>query len=446
MNIIKVNKIRRLALISMAFVAIGAGAETLTLSCGLLEKAVASLERSAPSSLELKGEAWAYDLISLRNLPASVTTLDMSELTVKGGIAAKNYYGKDTFGDGELPAYMLMGTSVETVILPASAISIGDGAFVGTPVRSVDLRNVRSIGANVFKGCSQLTDVKTAGIAVTEIPEGTFRDCKALTKVSIPPTVSSIGDHAFQNSGLTAIDLGNVKAIGEYAFAQCVNLAEISVNSGCGIGEGAFFGDPGLSASGVLTATAPLAFVGGGNDGDELRVESPVVKEGAFVSHKASKIIMGAGVAGIEDKAFAGMANVHTVDVSALGTDVPQISEGAFYKVDTPKVELLVAAGTIRHWESEPVWNEFDIQEKTTGGDEIGTGICEISVSKNGESILVNSAETISELCVYALDGALLSECNPGSESYAFEMPDSPEVVVVRVRSGNMIKIVKIIR
>lgn len=443
---ININMLRRVALVSSAWLAFGAGAETLTLSCGSLENEIYGLGRQKPSSLVLKGEATAYDLTSLRNLPSSVAVLDMSDLEVKGCTAPKVYYGIREFADGELPAYMLTGTSVEEVILPSGAVSVGEGAFAGTPVASVDLRNVKSLGAHLFKGCARLSEVKTGAVTATSIPEGAFRDCGSLSALTLPAGVTEIADRAFQNSGLTAMDLGNVMAIGDYAFAQCGNLSEITLNSRCVVGEGAFYGDSGLGASGVMGFTSPLAFANAGNAEAELRVDAPVVKEGAFASNNASKIIMGMAVASIESNAFAGMTNVRSVDVGALGTATPQIAADAFYNVDTPKVELWVAPSTADHWKTEPVWNEFDIQEKTAGGDDVGTGICEISVSKTGGSIFVNSGDTIHELSVYTLDGALLSECNPDSESYTFDMPDSPEVLLVRVKSGDMIKVVKIIR
>lgn len=58
--------------------------------------------------------------------------------------------GHTEFADGELPAYMLFGTSVKTLAIPAATVRIGDGAFASTPVETVDLRNVAEIGEALF--------------------------------------------------------------------------------------------------------------------------------------------------------------------------------------------------------------------------------------------------------------------------------------------------------
>ena len=64
--------------------------------------------------------------------------------------------------------------------------------------------SVTSIGDGAFLGCSALTTV-TIPDSVTSIGDGAFLGCSKLTTVTIPDSVTSIGDDAFQNSGLTTV-------------------------------------------------------------------------------------------------------------------------------------------------------------------------------------------------------------------------------------------------
>ena len=56
--------------------------------------------------------------------------------------------------------------------------------------------SVTSIGDYAFKGCTSLTSV-TIGDSVTSIGNSAFRYCSSLTSVTIPDSVTSIGSYAF---------------------------------------------------------------------------------------------------------------------------------------------------------------------------------------------------------------------------------------------------------
>ena len=60
---------------------------------------------------------------------------------------------------------------------------------------------------------------------MTSIGDSAFSFC-GLTEITIPDSVTSIGDNAFYNcSGLTEITIpDNVTSIGDYAFYDCTNL------------------------------------------------------------------------------------------------------------------------------------------------------------------------------------------------------------------------------
>ena len=81
------------------------------------------------------------------------------------------------------------------------------------------------------------------------IPEGItntemlFKDCRLLTEVKLPDSITIIDSHAFENcTGLTSITIpNNVTSIGGYAFYGCSSLKSIAIPSGVTeIGNSAF--------------------------------------------------------------------------------------------------------------------------------------------------------------------------------------------------------------
>ena len=92
--------------------------------------------------------------------------------------------------------------------------------------------SVTSIGDYAFRGCTGLTEI-TLPDSVTSIGNYAFYGCTGLTSITIPDSVTGIGNYAFQNcTGLTSITIGNsVTSIGNYAFYGCAGLTEINVDN-----------------------------------------------------------------------------------------------------------------------------------------------------------------------------------------------------------------------
>ena len=88
---------------------------------------------------------------------------------------------------------------------------------------------VTKIGNRAFYYCSDLTSV-TIPNSVTEIGESAFDSC-SITSVTIPNNVTTIGLGAFSGcTSLTSLTIGDsVKTIGSDAFLNCYNLTSVTI-------------------------------------------------------------------------------------------------------------------------------------------------------------------------------------------------------------------------
>ena len=87
------------------------------------------------------------------------------------------------------------------------------------------------LGENAFSGFSNLKTVVFSNNILAEIPDGLFKNCKALEEVILPNSVKSIGSDAFRNCNvLKTIHLENAGGfIGANAFRNCLSLETINL-------------------------------------------------------------------------------------------------------------------------------------------------------------------------------------------------------------------------
>ena len=91
---------------------------------------------------------------------------------------------------------------------------------------------VKVIGNNAFSECRSLTNINIPN-SVTNIGDGAFASCSSLTNINIPNSVTNIGDYAFVGcESLTSIYIPNsVTNIGNIAFSGCKSLTKITIPS-----------------------------------------------------------------------------------------------------------------------------------------------------------------------------------------------------------------------
>jgi hypothetical protein len=125
-------------------------------------------------------------------------------------------------------------SKLTTVTLPKTLTAIGDWAFAHTAITAVTLPgSLIEMGQDIFCYCSKLKMV-TLSEGITEIPwgeNGMFGECTALTTVTLPSTLTSIGKSAFSDcESLTSIALpASIEKIWTRAFQRCSALTTITI-------------------------------------------------------------------------------------------------------------------------------------------------------------------------------------------------------------------------
>ena len=94
------------------------------------------------------------------------------------------------------------------------------------------LRNESLIFDNMFKGCTEITDV-TIPNCVTTIGDNAFQDCGKLVNINIIKGISKIGDNAFDGcSSLKKINIPyTLSVFGNDVFKGCSNITHVEINS-----------------------------------------------------------------------------------------------------------------------------------------------------------------------------------------------------------------------
>ena len=180
---------------------------------------------------------------------------------------------------------------------------------------------------NSIKGLYEIREETVA------ICDGAFRECLSLSSVLFPYNLNSIGDHAFEHSGIAKLELPpNLLQIGKDAFRRCVKLANISFNANLKrIGDYAFAG------CGISSVTIPF-FVESLSDGlfnscaqlssvkfhDNLKIIGEDAFSGCF---NLTNIDIPHGLVCIGNNAFCGCSKLYSVQFHGK---LETIGKGAF--------------------------------------------------------------------------------------------------------------------
>ena len=196
-----------------------------------------------------------------------------------------------------------------TVKIGIAAFDIGYGAT--SSLKKVKLpASVTEIGKYAFQGCNALETVEFAqGSKLKTIADSAFVNSRNLKNINFPEGLVTIGNQAFQNTGLTEVTLpSSVTMIGN-AFNSCNSLRKITIGDGVtSITKGAFVDCKSLSEvimSNSVTSIGEMAFKNCVSLAEITLGDSvTVIGEQAFYNTSLKKIKMGAGVTSVGKEAF----------------------------------------------------------------------------------------------------------------------------------------------
>ncbi len=234
-------------------------------------------------------------------LPSSITTLGSSVFRLCTGLTTVQIDENFSLG---IPSEMFERCyALQTITIPDNVPSIGQNAFHNctTLVSATIGRKVETIDRNAFKSCEKLQTIDMQSACLKSIGATAFYQCKALTGITFPETLTSIGESAFEEcTSLKHISLpGNITTLGTKIFQKCTGLLSVTFdeNFSIGISNNMFH-----TCSALETVNIPNKVSSIGNY--------------AFYKTNLSSVAVGSGVTSIGNNAFSACTNLKTLDLS----------------------------------------------------------------------------------------------------------------------------------
>lgn len=224
-----------------------------------------------------------------------------------------------------------------------TVVAIGECSFKN--VSSVTIpETVTSIGNSAFNMSMELTTVKM-GDGVSTMGTNVFSGCPKLTDVKLSNSLTSIPANTFSScTSLTSLEIPEtVTSIGDRAFSSCSALQSISLPSSLTqIGNSAFYGCTHLSGVVLpehLNTLSSYAF---------------------FYNYGLTSITLPESLSSIGEGAFANCNNLKEVICQA--SSLPAISSGVFSE-STYSGKLLVYNSMLSAFKKSPLWGKFSTIE-----------------------------------------------------------------------------------
>ncbi|MCH5350676.1 MAG: leucine-rich repeat domain-containing protein [Clostridiales bacterium] len=135
--------------------------------------------------------------------------------------------------------------NLEKVVAPVSVIE--NSAFSGCMSLETFATSAVEIGESAFSGCAKLKEVFCNNVKT--IGWSAFKNCVSLESFTFAPSLTTIGEHAFENAGFTSLTFTKVRTIGDYAFTNCDKLTTVDLGKSVRVvGSQAFYDCDSLTA------------------------------------------------------------------------------------------------------------------------------------------------------------------------------------------------------
>lgn len=241
--------------------------------------------------------------------------------------------------------------SLKSVEILAPYIALGDEVFSGCEnLERLEMpNNIHGLGKNIFAGCEKLDigeKFKKISVAISDDRVNNFKNCNLLEEVTLPSECKSSG--IFSGSSVIKVTLNEgLDRISKDAFSECENLKEITLpRTITRIGENAF------TNSGITKVVLPegLEIIGenafaGCTNLKEIVLPSTVkyIYSNTFANSGLTKVVLPEGLETIGDNAFAGCKHLKEITIPST---VKHICRGAF---NTPNM-VINYMGTKEQW------------------------------------------------------------------------------------------------
>jgi len=208
-------------------------------------------------------------------------------------------------------------TALETVILGEGVTRIADGAST----------------SGAFYKCTNLTTVSLPN-TLTYIGQDAFKECDALTSITIPGSVATLIKHSFDGCDTlqSVILKPGVSSIGYCTFANCLALEYVYLPSTITSYSSSFPSSTTLIIPENTTTAATLAAAGRAYVTPttlSLPADLASIEAEAFLGDAAEMVVIPASCTAIGSRAFADMPNLHYVQLPSGTVVAPDAFDGS---------------------------------------------------------------------------------------------------------------------
>ncbi len=349
-------------------------------------------------------------------------------LTISGS-GKMTDYGDSKSSVGEQAPWVSKMEEVKKIVIKDGVTSIGNNAFLRvdiyegsasagvsatllpTVLESVTIPNsVTSVGDYAFCGCTKLTSVSGDLSGVTSIGKYAFARCPLGTSDSPCSlkldNVTSIGNYAFRDcTALTSVTLGdNLTNLGNSAFLGAAALITVTIpNNITSIEANMFMNCTSLTKvefKNNITSIGSSAFSGCTSltsVGDLTKVKD--IGQGSFMGTKLTSVTFTDELSSIGDQAFK---NCTFLDTVILGNKVKTILTDTFFGCTSLKnIDLsnITSIGNTAFFGCTSL-TSVDLKNVTTLGKQAFVGCKSLT-----------SVEDLSKVTVFGIDGTIFKDC-----------------------------------
>ena len=220
---------------------------------------------AAGSQLESMGKGCFINCFDLENINVPGTVLTLGEQAFRHCYSLQSVNLSAT-GITTIYQNSFENTgSLAVLNLPNNLETIGDYAFKGTGVVDLSIpATVLSIGQSAFENATAMktlifaADSMLEELGSVESYTNVFKNTVSLETVVLPNFLKTIGNGTFENSGVSEVVMadssatGELQQLGAYAFANCANLTDFAhLGKVTTIGEAAFMNCTALTSAPV---------------------------------------------------------------------------------------------------------------------------------------------------------------------------------------------------